>query len=545
MEVDDATPNRSPSPAIRSESAPLSPPRDFDSILGSIISANEVDLGEVNMLMESNRLRTEKERTSATALQDLTRLDVLNYSQQSHDRLLPFLQEGFAVRDVRRGEQIVQLRHQYKLINDDWKAHCRRLDRVKDRIHRRNQPTTPSTPFIDPSGLPVYPDPAPLGQSLNVGRANRRNNNASYGYGDAVRSEAEFLEILASLETADMRDPNVRATRTAAVVPDMVVDDSERRELLALEDTRRLVVDPVDFYSLGAPLDLWTEEEVQIFCKRFSQHPKQFGRIAADLSEKSTAQCVLFYYRMKTTIDFRSLSDRRSGDGRRRKTRRRVDSEGNAKKGASLLSNLKRVRADDRDEDEDSPPPSPQARPKYIGDSPSVYQLPGSTSRPAPPPDDIEMNDDDSRGPPSRPTNKKGRHLLAASSNNPPSDGMLEAAEVLGGLAGFGMLEGDEYDDSEGKPKKRKGDYDSLEKEKSAAARRKSASSSYWSVAERNEFIRMLGVYGKDWSRLAEGLDSKTAVQCRNVCPFARRSVFFLADFPVSQWFQNRTHSFS
>lgn len=81
-DVDDAMPNRSPSPALRSESAPLSPPRDFDSILGSIISANEVDLGEVNMLMEANRFRTEKERTSATALQDLTRLDVLNFSQQ-------------------------------------------------------------------------------------------------------------------------------------------------------------------------------------------------------------------------------------------------------------------------------------------------------------------------------------------------------------------------------------------------------------------------------------------------------------------------------
>ena len=49
-------------------------------------------------------------------------------------------------------------------------------------------------------------------------------------------------------------------------------------------------------------LDVWTEEEVQIFCKRFSQHPKQFGKIAADLPEKSTAQAVLFYYRMKNTI---------------------------------------------------------------------------------------------------------------------------------------------------------------------------------------------------------------------------------------------------
>jgi hypothetical protein len=482
---------------------------DFGSILGGIIAANERDSGDVNDVMESNRARTEKERSSADVIRDLTNRECFSVALEAHKVIEPFLCAAFAKRDQGRGEQMVELRGQYKARNDDWQAHCRRLDRIKDRIHRRRQATTtaPVTPSIDPSGLPFFPEPMTPGPSI-VGRGNRRNPSTAFGYGDAVRSEAEFLEILASLETADMRDPNVRATRTAAIVPDMVLDETERRNILSFEDDRRLVEDPVAFYSLRAPLDLWTEDEVQIFCKRFSQHPKQFGRIAAELSEKSTAQCVLFYYRMKTTIDFRSLSDRRSRDGRRRKPRRRTDGEGHAKKGASLMSNLKRARADEQEDEDDSPPPSPQmGRRTLVGESPSVFQPRESNSRPAQSTQDAAMIADLG----SRSSDKKARTPKlrdAGQLGPPPSDGMLEAAEVLGALAGIGSHEADDGDG-----RKRDAETDT----KSAAARRKSTSSSYWSVAERNEFIRLLGVYGKDWNRLAEGLENKTAVQCRNV----------------------------
>lgn len=289
---------RSLSPPPVSSSPPISPPRDFSSILGRIIVANEEESDLASALIESNRARTEKELTSEARIQDLTNRDSA-IAQANHERLCPFLLDSFSVRDERRGQKMVQLRRQYKARNEDWNAHCRRLDRIKDKVHRRQPTATPSAPSIDQSGLPFYAELVTPGPSIvGGGRANRRNAN----YGDAVRSEAEFLEILASLETADMHDPDIRATRTAAVVPDIVIDDSERRDLLVLEDDRRRVSNPVEFYDLRAPLDVWTEEEVQIFCKRFSQHPKQFGKIAADLPEKSTAQAVLFYYRMKNTI---------------------------------------------------------------------------------------------------------------------------------------------------------------------------------------------------------------------------------------------------
>lgn len=521
-ELDDEARTLSPSTAPGSP-----PPRDFASVLGSFIASNKVDLGEANAVVVANRVKTANER----AVVDKTKRDAAldkafrAIDRESHERLCVFLLDEFAARDEARGRKMLELRDQYRMLHEDWRAHCKRLDRIKERIVRRNQPTSvPQTPSIDSTGLPFYPEPLPTpGPTAGIGRANRRNTNNAFGYGDAVRSEAEFLEILASLETADMRDPTVRATRTAAVVPDMVIGDVERRHLLALDDESRRVDDPVDFFGIETPMDLWTEEEVQIFCKRYSQHPKQFGKISADLPNKTTAQCVLFYYRMKTTIDFRSLSDRRNRDGRRRKPKKRTLMEigGSAKKGSSLLANLKRDQGDE--DDDDSPPPSPQlSRQSLPAESPSVFQPPPpQTPRPASSgnaaaslehgadgaPDDSSFYF--TPGPPQplalpkeprQPKTPKQRDAPQL-----PSDGMLEAAEALGALVG-GFVEGAEETPDErsragvnGKPKRR------------------SNTSSYWSVAERTQLVRLLGIHGKDWAKLSAGLQNKTAVQCRNV----------------------------
>lgn len=531
-------------------------PRDFASVLDSVIASNNVDSGEANAVLLSNREKTAKERSFVDrAVRDAALDKAFSIDWDSHSRLRCFLLDEFAQRDDRRGHKMLELRGQYKLLHSDWRAHCKRLDRIKERIVKRNQPTSmPQTPSIDSAGLPFYPEPVTPGPALGLGsaRANRRGANTAFGYGDAVRSEAEFLEILASLETADMRDPTVRATRTAAVVPDMVVDDAERRELSAIDDETRRVNDPVEFFGIDQPLDLWTEDEVQVFCKRFAQFPKQFGKISAELPHKTTAQCVLFYYRMKTTIDFRGLSDRRGRDGRRRKPKKRTmldmglggagagaaggaTSSGSAsgKKGTSLLADLKRANQVDEDDD-DSPPPSPQtARRSLPAETSSVFQPPPSTSaRPPATAADGQQSTVAGLGPPvvldnsaegdvddsafyfsplpssHQPLPKTTRTPKSRDHALLPSDGMLEAAEALGALVG-GFNDGGPGDDGEESKSKASGG--------AAKAKRRSNTSSYWSVAERNELVRLLSLHGKDWAKLAAGMQNKTAVQCRNV----------------------------
>uniref|UniRef100_A0A0K3CFI8 FGENESH: predicted gene_3.283 protein n=1 Tax=Rhodotorula toruloides TaxID=5286 RepID=A0A0K3CFI8_RHOTO len=543
-------------------------PEGFDSVLHTVIRENEDEAADAEAVVEANRKRTLEERLRLTGgvtippLMDRDELFVKTWESvnEPHTRLSQALFASFESRDERRKDKAIALRQQYKLFNADWKAHCARLDKLRERVHRPNgqnnaASTAPQTPSIDSSGMPFYPEPTTPGPSLVGGRANRRSAGAAvgaFGYGDAVRSEAEFLEILASLETADLRDPDVRAARTAAVVPDMVIDDSERRELLstAFEDERYRVVDPEATFGVNAPLDLWTEQEVETFCKRYAQHPKQFGKIAQDLPDKTTAQCVLFYYRMKHTIDFRSLSDRRGRDGRRKKSKKRPEG-----KGSFLLSNLnKKARSaappiDERDEDEDevSAPTSPRMSrselPTPVDDHPHGEGdrfLVTSRGHPA------EDADGDATMTPAPKRPAKARQTPKGAALDLPSEGMMEAAEVLGALAGdpgedaggagsTAQGAGSTGRSGAGRPRKLRVDVDSLPTEEvigdspvgpdgdadfgpgdKAKPKRKSTTSSYWTVAERAEILKLLAIHGKDWKKLAEGLGNKTWIQCRN-----------------------------
>jgi hypothetical protein len=461
----------------------------------------------------------------------------------NHDLMIPFLFEEFEERDQRRGEKMVELRKEYRVYDKDWQAHVKRLDKEKEQIQpKTTNSTAPQTPSIDSAGMPYYPEPVTPGPlALGGGRANRRGggggglSNSSWGYGDAVRSEAEFLEILASLENADLRDPDVRAARTAAVVPDMAVDPSERAEIIScnFDDDRYRIEDPVEAYGIVTPMETWTEAEVETYCKGYSQHPKQFGKIAQNLPDKTTAQCVLFYYRMKNAIDFRSLSERRGRDGRRKKTKKR------AGKGSSLLSNLKGARStmlgnrddDDDDEDDERPvPPSPRntrAPPLPSNDSSA---LPGSaTPRPLPGALERLFDDDNDEYTPSAPSKNARNPRNGTSLPQLHSEGMMEAAEVLGALAAIPNDDQDDSGASSLRPRAAKtnrkvrmeldddGAIETTVQNDKLKPKRKANSSSYWSAAEKTDILRLLEQHGKNWKAIGEEMGTKTAVQCRNV----------------------------
>ncbi|GAA6062101.1 hypothetical protein JCM10212_002351 [Sporobolomyces blumeae] len=442
--------------------------------------------------------------------------------------LLPFLTQGFEERDQRRGEKMVELRKVYRTLDTDWQAHVKRLDRIKEHVQRKSSSTAAQTPSIDASGMPYFPEPITPGPSaLSGGRGNRRGGGlttSTWGYGDAVRSEAEFLEILASLENADLRDPDVRAARTAAVVPDMATDPADRAEVIscALDDERYRVDDPVEAYGIRAPMETWTEAEVETFCKRYAQHPKQFGKIAQGLPGKSTAQCVLFYYRMKNAIDFRSLSERRGRDGRRKKTKKRPG-EGASGKGSSLLSNLKGAKksaVDDRDDDDDddATPTSPRNLKSSLHDEPTAPFQP----RPSATPRGLPLNRDDDYTPS---VSRLPRSRLGGP--HPASEGMLEAAEALGALMGTHGEDGDDRTPQTLRPRAAKSnrkvrmdldDDGAIETPSSEKAKpkRKTNTNSYWSANEKVEIVRLLEIHGKNWKAIAEELENKTAVQCKN-----------------------------
>ncbi|KAI8635968.1 hypothetical protein BD408DRAFT_426894 [Parasitella parasitica] len=153
-----------------------------------------------------------------------------------------------------------------------------------------------------------------------------KNDGASTPYGngyftsDAARSEAELLEIIQSLESAEMRNPESRAKKTTATIPPMILDSRER--MRTFDDRSGLVKDPLNYYHTGSDTgDVWNQQEVTTFMESYMMYPKQFERISIAIGTKTAPQCVLFYYRKKKKIDFKALMKK----GRRGKATRHRD----------------------------------------------------------------------------------------------------------------------------------------------------------------------------------------------------------------------------
>ncbi|KAI8813496.1 hypothetical protein BJ742DRAFT_432276 [Cladochytrium replicatum] len=139
-------------------------------------------------------------------------------------------------------------------------------------------------------------------------RGTRRTNPLTRG--DAVRSEAEFQELL--LIFGQESDPPLSRY---AVDPPMEIDPEEVARFRHFVDTNNLVEDPVaelEAYNARVPLS-WSDDEREIFRQKLAQFGKQFGKIANYIPGKTTAECVQYYYLEKVNLGFKQLLKRGVG----------------------------------------------------------------------------------------------------------------------------------------------------------------------------------------------------------------------------------------
>lgn len=459
----------------------------------------------------------ERDRRDASMLvfqSNLAKSAVAN-APESHPPFVPLHQEGMkrdpvlrALRNdlvrKKRLERLAksQLRRTYKQLNKEWTQHCSFLDQIdsmKDTDFVRSHPLYGDRNIANrasdiPNGNREAPahaggndqDQYPLlghtqqddsGNITGFTRSNRRNTQSGgiSSFGDAVRSEAEFLEILASLESADMQDPSMRAARTTAVVPDMVINVSARAKDLhatastIFHDDNGFVANPLDFYLSDFDPDYWSAEDKIIFEKRYALYPKQFGKIASGLENKTTSQCVAYYYATKKTTDYKSMLNVKYRD-RRRKTKMLKPKKG---RGSALMADLKAVATvDEVAVDEDELP----AQGLYLEDAATCNfkRLPRNPNR------DKRLHQLDK---------KKPNYLLRNDEGSNPEKN-LTANDT---------------------------DTERRDAEKTMrTAPTRTTTSSYWSIAERTAFLRSLATYGRDWDALANNLTTKSAAQARN-----------------------------
>ncbi len=196
-------------------------------------------------------------------------------------------------REVTRLAKIKHLQEQYLELNERWKAHCRLLEGQSK-----------GTPLLEL-------------ESLNSsGRTTRRTATL----GDAVRSDLEMEQIIASLGNDEATDPTFLSSKNHADIPDMISVEHGVVECV-YDDSNLLVENAGEYYRPRTGMDDWTKEERQIFLDQFAAHPKQFGIIADALPHKTAAQCVAFYYlHKKRSIDFRDVVATHAPKRRRRRT---------------------------------------------------------------------------------------------------------------------------------------------------------------------------------------------------------------------------------
>ncbi|EGN92893.1 hypothetical protein SERLA73DRAFT_116748, partial [Serpula lacrymans var. lacrymans S7.3] len=231
-----------------------------------------------------------------------------------HTTIRPLLLQRFKDRQSSTADKAQKLREEYMVLHERWLAHCARLDNA----HNKNGSLEESV--------------------VASGRSTRRSAAI---LGDAVRSDLEMEQIIASLGVEELTDPNHLAIKNVAKIPDMIsVTDGSVSCLY--DDTNGLVDEPMEFYNSQLGIEDWTDEEKAIFNTKFAAHPKQFGLVADHLPNKTAAQCITYYYlHKKARVDFRKVVTQ-YGPGKRRKGGKRTDK----RKGNALLADIRQHDAE-------------------------------------------------------------------------------------------------------------------------------------------------------------------------------------------------------
>ena len=194
-------------------------------------------------------------------------------------------------------EKKAKLTDQFVYLNKMWQKDCTNYDKQLEKTYDND--TSEKKPKVEIKQPTPPPPPARTSSS-------RRSRH----HGDSVRTEAEFMEILASLEQERERDPLIRAQYGAASIPDMIMDPIEKYAFTRVLNTNNLISDKDAWASrvLSDPIDNFTAAEHAKFMDIYVNHPKKFGRISSELGGLRTSEeCVLHYYKTKKTTNYKQL----------------------------------------------------------------------------------------------------------------------------------------------------------------------------------------------------------------------------------------------
>lgn len=120
--------------------------------------------------------------------------------------------------------------------------------------------------------------------------------------GGMLSSTADIDAMLADIESAGGTPGNREIwTRTLAEVP------PQNANLVPVDTNNLLMNDPVAEIHAARAVNFWTQQERLIFLVKYLTHSKNFRKIAAALKNKTTQDCVRFYFDYKLQYNLKQL----------------------------------------------------------------------------------------------------------------------------------------------------------------------------------------------------------------------------------------------
>ncbi|KAI8972833.1 hypothetical protein BD414DRAFT_211642 [Trametes punicea] len=463
----------------------------------------------VEPVIMSNRHIAEPEEPDAPAAEALV-VSVLEkergqLSGGAFDGTKHSLRKRFAEHQAALAEKVERLRKEYLALHEKWMVHCSKLDEVS-RANALEE------------------------AAATAGRTTRR----STAMGDAVRTDLEMEQILASLGNEELTDANHLSAKNAAMIPDMV-SVTKGHFNVVFDDTNNLVEDPQSYYALETGIDDWTEEEKAIFLEKYAMYPKQFGIIADFLPNKTPAQCVTFYYLHKnTTIDFRKVVAQFNTAGKRNRRGR-----GGKQKGNALLADI--LKHDDEvsrnltlnttsGRRRRAPPPAPaptgpvpelEARSSTAASAEQLKKGTGSrrsttqntpTGTPAPDPEAAAKR-------PRRRANPSAKAVAAMGQDNGDDEVDEDVRPVKRSRKSRKTKAGDSEttsviaaeDASVGSATP--GETRFIDQTELTARKKTAGGGAIWSDEDKALFLKLLAQHGDDFKRIAASMPNKTTIQ--------------------------------
>ncbi len=434
-----------------------------------------------------------------------------------------------------------QLRQEYATLYKPWRMMVQELDNKKrGEMIITSVPTSPA-PATSPvvSSVPLIEGrrPGKFSTELDFQRAIRESELAA-------KATAERQQREAKVKTE---------TEKEAMIPDML--DEFEAEAGVFKDTNQFVEAKLALgvFAFVPPVDDFTPEEQKVFTDNFLAYPKKWGKIAEALPGRDYKQCIEHYYLTKEEAKYKVKLNRRWS----KKGRRAGRAPQSRPKSNALMSDLgvhpemydgdepdapaiavtdtgrpKRAAAPTFGDNpvETDPPPVPTPGRKAVAAKGEVNQESGAER---PTPKRTKTAQPREKGP------KRGKAPLLAAAPGPShqkseregsrgksrepklEDGQkakdLEVASSLASLlVGPVTTEAPQTESwfSQAQPP---AGHSEITRQQQQQQQQKPASqtSSYWSVPEQTDFIKLLAHFGTDWPAIANWMKSKTHTMVR------------------------------